>query len=164
MTTLICDICGTSYPDTEAKCPTCGYSRAFEEEQFENRNHRGEHPKVKGGFFSHKNVQKRLEQRHMGEVLVEDIPDFLGPQEALVQDDKKPVERDNQMEVYAQAAQKAAASKRRLNVILIVAIVVFVLSCGYIVVQYGIPYIKQMPWFDQFTAADFGAWLGQHLI
>ena len=32
MTILNCDICGTSYPESEEKCPTCGYSRAFAEE------------------------------------------------------------------------------------------------------------------------------------
>ena len=27
MNKVICDICGTSYPDTADQCPICGYSR-----------------------------------------------------------------------------------------------------------------------------------------
>lgn len=27
MNKVICDICGTSYPDTAEQCPICGYSR-----------------------------------------------------------------------------------------------------------------------------------------
>ena len=59
---LICDICGTSYADTEEKCPTCGYARAFEVETFYSERPVVPHVKVRGGRYSKKNVQKRLQE------------------------------------------------------------------------------------------------------
>ena len=60
---LICDICGTSYADTEAKCPTCGYSRAFDEETFQSERPVKPHVKVRGGRYSKKNVLKRMMEK-----------------------------------------------------------------------------------------------------
>ena len=59
MNILNCDICGTSYPDTEEKCPTCGYSRAFDEETMNQPTVRAPHERVRGGRYSKKNVEKR---------------------------------------------------------------------------------------------------------
>lgn len=62
MTKLICDICGTSYSDSEEKCPTCGYARAFAEEEPVEVRSFGVREKVRGGRFSKKNVRKRLKK------------------------------------------------------------------------------------------------------
>ena len=59
---LICDICGTSYADTEEKCPTCGYARAFDMESLYSERPSVTHTKVRGGRYSKKNVQKRLQE------------------------------------------------------------------------------------------------------
>ena len=59
MNMLNCDICGTSYPDTEEKCPTCGYSRAFDEETMNQPTVRAPHQRVRGGRYSKRNVLKR---------------------------------------------------------------------------------------------------------
>ena len=63
MIKLICDICGTSYPETEEKCPTCGYSRAFQELSEDQEERPVVREKVRGGRFSRKNVQKRLKEQ-----------------------------------------------------------------------------------------------------
>ena len=60
MSKLICDICGTSYPDTSTQCPICGCVRPAEsvpvaEANGENRGY----TYVKGGRFSKSNVKKR---------------------------------------------------------------------------------------------------------
>lgn len=60
MTILICDICGTSYPDTDEKCPTCGYARAFAEDLEETEQVPVVREKVRGGRYSKKNVRKRM--------------------------------------------------------------------------------------------------------
>ena len=60
---LICDICGTSYADAEDKCPTCGYGRAFELENLYSERPAVPHVKVRGGRYSKKNVQKRLQEQ-----------------------------------------------------------------------------------------------------
>ena len=67
MNMLNCDICGTSYPDTEEKCPTCGYSRAFDEETMNLPTVHAPHQRVRGGRYSKKNVLKRQKMQKMQE-------------------------------------------------------------------------------------------------
>lgn len=61
---VICEICGTVYPDNATVCPICGYPRnvgesieELETEAPQTTVRRSE--KVKGGRFSNKNVKKR---------------------------------------------------------------------------------------------------------
>lgn len=61
MNKVICDICGTAYPDTAAKCPICGYAKTTAETTSaasERRSNEG-YTAVKGGRFSKQNVRKR---------------------------------------------------------------------------------------------------------
>ena len=60
MSKLICDICGTSYPDTATQCPICGCVRPAESAAVEDSDQedRG-YTYVKGGRFSKANVKKR---------------------------------------------------------------------------------------------------------
>lgn len=62
MSKVICEICGTAYPDTEKECPVCGFEKpetaefapddtASRDTEFSNR--------VRGGRFSKSNVGKR---------------------------------------------------------------------------------------------------------
>ena len=64
MSKVICDICGTSYPDTAEECPTCGYSNSdtvdfVEEESAIEAEEMLTHTPTKGGHFSKGNVSKR---------------------------------------------------------------------------------------------------------
>lgn len=66
MSKIICDVCGTSYPETALQCPICGCVRPGEvkivtgdtEIQPEERSS-GTYTHVKGGRFSKSNVRKR---------------------------------------------------------------------------------------------------------
>lgn len=79
MSKIICDICGTVYPDTAAACPICGFPQKESTGAVES----GSLPvsgagaaaaaaasKTKGGRFSNKNVKKR----NQGEAEVEKRP------------------------------------------------------------------------------------------
>lgn len=62
MSKIICDVCGTSYPDTAPQCPICGYVNAGNQavsgdtkEELPSK----EYTHVKGGRFSKANVRKR---------------------------------------------------------------------------------------------------------
>ena len=64
MNKVICDVCGTSYPDSSERCPICGCSRELQ--QFSLSGSRGDaasgtnrQKPVKGGRFSTANVRKR---------------------------------------------------------------------------------------------------------
>jgi len=67
MSKIICDICGTSYPETEKRCPICGcvcdgdVQRATSEISKEGNVTTG-YTYVKGGRFSKSNVKKRNKQ------------------------------------------------------------------------------------------------------
>ncbi len=60
MSKVICDICGTSYPDTASQCPICGCVRSADTAAISSSEERtGEYTYVKGGRFSKSNVRKR---------------------------------------------------------------------------------------------------------
>jgi len=62
MNKVICDICGTAYPDTAPKCPICGYAKTSTETTSAGaERHAGEggYSAVRGGRFSKQNVRKR---------------------------------------------------------------------------------------------------------
>ncbi len=67
MSKIICDICGTSYPETEKRCPICGcvcdndVQRATSQISKEGNVTTG-YTYVKGGRFSKSNVKKRNKQ------------------------------------------------------------------------------------------------------
>ena len=64
MSKIICDICGTSYPETAKQCPVCGCVRPGDVQRVTNEiNTDGTaasgYTHVKGGRFSKSNVKKR---------------------------------------------------------------------------------------------------------
>lgn len=59
MSKIICDVCGTSYPDTADQCPICGCAKPEEAGEVKSYTH------VKGGRFSAKNVNKRLKEKQV---------------------------------------------------------------------------------------------------
>ncbi len=64
MSKIICDVCGTSYPETASQCPICGCACPAEakgvsgDTSVENKAS-GTYQHVRGGRFSKSNVQKR---------------------------------------------------------------------------------------------------------
>lgn len=67
MSKIICDVCGTSYPETAIQCPICGCVRPGEVRIFDENGIAQEekaafvHTPVKGGRFSKANVKRRNE-------------------------------------------------------------------------------------------------------
>lgn len=61
MNKIICDVCGTSYPDTAAQCPICGCAKSASAQSVSNASSGNEsgYSHVKGGRFSKRNVKKR---------------------------------------------------------------------------------------------------------
>ena len=63
MSKIICELCGTAYPDTSTHCPICGsvYSGEVSSITTEktDSNEKGTYTHVKGGRFSKANVSKR---------------------------------------------------------------------------------------------------------
>ena len=68
MSKIICDICGTAYPETATQCPICGSVRPGGVEAVPAATENGEeaprtYTYVKGGRFSKQNVKKRNRER-----------------------------------------------------------------------------------------------------
>ena len=65
MSKIICDVCGTSYPETATQCPICGCVRPADVVTVNNNvdtneaQSKGSYTYVKGGRFSKTNVKKR---------------------------------------------------------------------------------------------------------
>ena len=64
MSKIICEVCGTSYPDTTMQCPICGCVRPGDVQRVTNEINADEngasgYTYVKGGRFSKSNVKKR---------------------------------------------------------------------------------------------------------
>ena len=64
MSKIICDICGTSYPENAKQCPICGCVRPGDVQRVTNEvanegNVSTGYTHVKGGRFSKSNVKRR---------------------------------------------------------------------------------------------------------
>lgn len=61
MSKIICEVCGTTYPDTASQCPICGYVNPGTAGGTEDpaMGHDESYQHVKGGRFSKSNVRKR---------------------------------------------------------------------------------------------------------
>ena len=67
MNKVICDVCGTDYPETAAQCPICGCARSDCNQTSAGNTEPGAEERtytyVKGGRFSKSNVRKRLKAK-----------------------------------------------------------------------------------------------------
>ncbi len=63
MSKIICDVCGTTYPETAAQCPICGCAKNTTQQTAAGEQAVGEasYAYVKGGRFSKTNVRKRYQ-------------------------------------------------------------------------------------------------------
>ena len=63
MSKIICEFCGTSYPEASTQCPICGCVRSGEDNEILDLMNKSTQPEeyhhVKGGRFAEKNVRKR---------------------------------------------------------------------------------------------------------
>lgn len=59
MNKVVCDLCGTSYPETATQCPICGCVRPADAVTVNNSGEQTGYVYVKGGRFSKSNVKKR---------------------------------------------------------------------------------------------------------
>ena len=59
MNKIVCNVCGTSYPENASQCPICGFSRSPESTDITADGNESSYQYVKGGRFSKANVKKR---------------------------------------------------------------------------------------------------------
>lgn len=79
MEKVICDVCGTDYPETAAQCPICGCARGDGGQTAAGNTAEGEeraaYTYTRGGHFSKSNVRKRLKAAQVQSVPVQEPED-----------------------------------------------------------------------------------------
>lgn len=126
MSKIICDICGTSYPDTAEKCPICGCSRdaaaEFLGDDFQNEEFI-EEPKGKGGRFTNKKKKE-----------IFDFDEVNSPAESVpVEEEENPYEEEE--DVY----EERKGHNIFVVILLTVLIAALLLGAGFIFVRYYLP-------------------------
>ena len=131
MSKIICDVCGTRYPESAEQCPICGRVSAAEKkndaDEVESTYGR-EYSHTKGGHFSKANVKKRT----AGAPIVEIPKEPVKPE---------PVEEDEE-EVFV-APEKKKKSGCFVNFLLIIVILALLAVSAYIGLQYVAPQVLE---------------------
>ena len=146
MSKIICEVCGTSYPETSAQCPICGsvhpgdvlsVSGAGEEHDVS-----GEYTYVKGGRFSKSNVRKRNKG-----VQVATAP---APKKKASQPQEPVMDQE-------EPEQKHTQSNKGLIITIIILLLAIVAVLGYIVVNFLLPALQEPtePSEDDLVAEEY---------
>ena len=131
MSKIICDVCGTRYPESAEQCPICGRVSGAEKKNDSDEvegTYGREYSHTKGGHFSKANVKKRT----AGAPIVEIPKEPAKPE---------PVEEDEE-EVFV-APEKKKKSGCFINFLLIIVILALLAVSAYIGLQYVAPQVLE---------------------
>lgn len=135
MSKIICEVCGTRYPDTADQCPICGYIKEspdsepvqeIQEEVLEIP----ERPRVPGGRFSKRNVRKRLKEQGT----YEEAEEY-----SRAVSKKETYEAQEEAEDDEEEEEAAGKGSTVLNVLLVLVIIALLAVSALIFVKYFMP-------------------------
>jgi len=142
MNKIICDICGTKYPDTAEQCPICGYANAAVaatvateiEDNFLENIIQEPRSKVKGGRFSKTNVRKRG-------VPVGEEEEELEEETEMDEEEEETEEETFESEQVEEEEEEEPRKKGGILLNILLTLVILALLCvsGYIFVEYFLP-------------------------
>lgn len=125
MENVICDVCGTAYPETEAQCPICGCACSDGGQTSAGNTEEGTgYAYTKGGRFSKSNVRKRLKAAQIQPVPVE-IPSRIQEPEEQDYDDYDYDEEED---------EEGGTSNRGLIAIVVVLLLAIIAVSSYIAI------------------------------
>ena len=133
MSKIICDVCGTRYPDSSNQCPICGCIRNAEQKTAETDVAEEElvavsHAAVRGGRFSKSNVRKRNKNQPIYE-------ETEAPAPAPVPEDGE--EAEDSFEEFEGGSRRK--KNVLLNILLVLVIMALLAVSAYIILQYLMP-------------------------
>ena len=136
MSKIICDICGTRYPETADQCPICGHVREASGKTAEDvlileDTHTESHTKTRGGRFSKSNVKKRTE----GTFVYEETP-VAKPKAGKKAEIVQPVPDEEETFIEDRQSKKANTI---LNVLLVIVVLALLGVSAFIFTQYVLP-------------------------
>jgi hypothetical protein len=126
MNKVICDVCGTDYPETAAQCPICGCVTAGSQTVTGGADSADEvaapYTYVKGGRFSKANVKKRLKASQQQESRI------VAPE---------PDDTDDEVDgnIEAQDQDQEETSNRGLVIIVVLLLLAIIAVSAYIAVS-----------------------------
>ena len=128
MEKIICEICGTTYPETEEKCPLCGCTKEFAMDL------------VGTGVAESKVVQTNKAAEPAARKKNKEIFDFDEVNQV------KPPRRELDEEDYDEEAEdEEPRTNVFLVVILVILIVLLLLASGFFFLRYFLPNMKDIP-------------------
>ena len=124
MNKVICDICGTTYPETADSCPICGYARYPEIELTEEDLLMDEPPltRSKGGRFEEPSGKRRSKE----------IFDF---DQVNPEDEEEPGEEDEEYEEYEEESRSGTG----LVILLVIVIMLLMAAVGFVFFKFFLP-------------------------
>lgn len=144
MSKVICDICGTTYPETAAQCPICGSARVTDQQtaagpQEEAINSTASYAYVKGGRFSKKNVRKRSK----GESTVATAPaPSAAPQPRRRTADPQPQRRPADARKEQDNRKRQEEEEEPNNTGLVIVVVLLMVAIALVLVYLILPYFQ----------------------
>ena len=128
MSKIICDICGTEYPETTENCPICGYSKSMNLDELLDEELLQEDDEIithnKGGKFTDAAVDLRYK----------DIFDFDEEDEASEENEEQDEECEDDGE-----SEEEQKSNVFLVILLVVIITLLLAASGFLFVRYFLP-------------------------
>ena len=130
MNKIICDICGTTYPDTADCCPICGYSN-------------GEPEDLSGADISYEELQPDTEETAAKPVSTSRKKEIFDYDEVNTVKDSDDDEEDDD---YDEEESEEAPRQNTFVIILLTVLIVVLLGvAGFIFVRYFLPNMGEEP-------------------
>lgn len=138
MNKIICDICGTDYPETAAQCPICGCASAGAQTSAGNDAADVEDKAVRtpsrGGHYTKANVRKRLKANQI-------------PYDPIPDSDPEPEYEDEDVQDDAEV-EEDSGSNRGLIIVIGILLVAIVAVAAYIAISmFGLGF-DELPFLD----------------
>ncbi len=131
MDKIICDLCGTSYPDTASQCPICGTARSDASKQQSADMSADAYAYVRGGRFSKSNVRKRNSGRP--ENRRQPAPAKSAPAKAAPVKPVKPQEGKNPA---PQPQEEDGGSNRGLVIVVVVLLLAIIGMVAFVAMKF----------------------------
>lgn len=130
MDNIICDICGSEYPETMAQCPICGCAK----KETAPASPEGEGGFVKGGRFSKSNVRRRMRTAD-APATSEAVKRYVSENDETRKPKAPKVSKQDEVE----ADEQEPRSNMPLMLIVILLLLAIIAVSVYIVVAFGGP-------------------------
>lgn len=135
---VVCDVCGTTFPETDTSCPVCGCAKAPDAQLIEEAPPvRPESGYTKGGRFSQNNVQRRSTE----EPTMPEMPEIEEEPMAVKPERRNVPERQRQTE------------PQETNKTLIAAVIILLVAIAAVVVYIGISILSPIQTDDPQTSS-----------